>query len=71
MPSYFTEDIEGFCPEQNCEYQVEVTFREYRSLGQTHSYSVPVGMECDYLNAHECHRAESQCPLWLKALRMT
>lgn len=69
---FYKDYIDGWCPEQNCDYSVLITFKEIAMLGASHPARKPTGMSCEYVQEHSCHVGGpdgSQCPLWLKALR--
>ncbi len=58
-------DVSGFCPAQNCDYEISVTYASIRSLGTNESYR-KIDAECDYASMNPCEYATS-CPVFTSA----
>lgn len=52
----------GYCPEQNCEYTVEVEYRVFTQVGSSEPTINKLSLHCPHQN--QCPRQAEACPLY-------
>lgn len=52
----------GYCPEQDCEYTVEVEFRVFTQVGHSEPDIDKIKLRCPHQN--QCPRPTEACPIY-------
>lgn len=60
--------IPGFCPNQNKDYNISITYLENKSLSQTRTPYIKGLMSCDYVSIqHNICPLANDCPIYKNA----
>lgn len=64
------KSVYGYCPEQDHDVRIDVTFVEVPVVGCTVRQYKKTGYSCDYCDEHDCRAAGDRgldCPLFRQA----
>lgn len=61
--------INGYCPTQDDDYEIDIAYVETPTLGKSVSEYRRGSFYCDYSDEHNCRLTE-ECPIYLSASRV-
>lgn len=63
------EKVSGYCPEQQEEVTIEITYRRVTSMGGKKTFYLPMNFVCPYSRFKKCATFQTRegCPIYKKA----